>query len=205
MNTIPFSNPSEDMSQAGEILSFWFGEPRDDQAYSEERRRLWFAQDLQLDQEIRNRFITDYHMAAERQLMDWQDTPRSGLALVILLDQFPRNMFRGDPRAFATDPLAREVATSLIQRGSDRHLLPVERMFVYLPFMHSEDPAHQQQSVVLFQQLAQERGYLDSVPYAIRYREIIERFGRFPHRNAILGRLSTPEEAEFLEQPESSF
>jgi uncharacterized protein (DUF924 family) len=136
--------------------------------------------------------------------MSWQDRPRSALALVILLDQFPRNMFRGDPRAFATDPLAREVATVLVQKGTDRQLLPVERLFVYLPFMHSEDLTHQRQSVALFQQLAQERPYLDSLSYAIGHKEIIERFGRFPHRNAILGRLSTPEEIEFLQQPEPS-
>ncbi len=193
------------MSQAEEILSFWFGEPRDDKAYYEERHRLWFAHDPQFDQDVRDHFTSDYQMAAARKLMDWQETPQVGLALVVLLDQFPRNMFRGDARAFATDPLAREVAVSLIQTRSDRCLLPIERLFVYLPFMHSEDLAHQRQSVALFQQLAQERDYLDSVSYAIRHREIIERFGRFPHRNAILGRPSTPEEVEFLQQPGSSF
>jgi uncharacterized protein (DUF924 family) len=193
------------MSRAEEIFSFWFAEPRDDKAYYEERHSLWFTADPQFDQEIRDRFTRDYQMAAERKLMDWTETPRAGLALIVLLDQFPRNMFRGDPRAFATDPLAREVATSFIQRGEDQLLLPVERMFVYLPFMHSEDLIHQRQSVVLFQQLAQQRAYLDSMSYAIRHREIIERFGRFPHRNAILGRLSTPEEVEFLQQSGSSF
>jgi uncharacterized protein (DUF924 family) len=193
------------MSRAEEILSFWFAEPRDDQMYYEEHRQLWFTHDPQFDQEIRDRFTSHYETAAARQLMGWKEMPRAGLALVILLDQFPRNMFRGDPRAFATDPLAREVATALIQRGDDQLLLPVERMFVYLPFMHSEDLAHQRQSVVLFQQLAQERDYLGSASYAIGHREIIERFGRFPHRNAILGRLSTPEEVEFLQQPRSSF
>jgi uncharacterized protein (DUF924 family) len=191
------------MSQAEEILSFWFAEPRDDQAYYEERHQLWFARNPQFDQEIRDRFTSDYQLAAQRKLMNWQELPRSGLALVILLDQFPRNMFRGDPRAFATDPLAREVATVLVERGTDRQLLPVERMFVYLPFMHSENLTHQRQSVALFQQLAQECPYLDSRSYATRHKESIERFGRFPHRNVILGRLSTPEEIEFLQQPES--
>jgi uncharacterized protein (DUF924 family) len=123
----------------------------------------------------------------------------------VLLDQFPRNMFRGDPRAFATDSLAREVATFLLQAGSDKRLLPIERMFVYLPFMHSENLADQRQSVTLFQQLAQERDYLAAVSYAIQHMEIIERFGRFPHRNAILGRPSTAEEVEFLKQSGSSF
>jgi uncharacterized protein (DUF924 family) len=191
------------MSQAEEILSFWFAEPQDDKAYYEERHSLWFTADPQFDQEIRDRFTSDYQLAAQRKLMNWQELPRSGLALVILLDQFPRNMFRGDPRAFATDPLAREVATVLVERVTDRQLLPVERMFVYLPFMHSENLTHQRQSVALFQQLAQECPYLDSRSYATRHKESIERFGRFPHRNVILGRLSTLEEIEFLQQPES--
>src|SRR5262249_56360856 len=101
-----------------------------------------------------------YQAAAERKLMGWKEMPQAGLALVVLLDQFPRNMFRGDPRAFATDPLAREVATSLIQRGDDQLLLPVERMFVYLPFMHSEDPTHHRQSVALFHHLTHHPPYL---------------------------------------------
>lgn len=193
------------MSRAEDILTFWFHEPQDTQAYCEERRQLWFGHHPQFDQEIRDRFTNDYQLAAERQLMDWQEALQPALALVILLDQFPRNMFRQDPRAFATDPLAREVAVLLVQTGADRQLLPVERMFVYLPFMHSENLAHQQQSVALFQQLAQERSYLDSSSYALRHQAIIERFGRFPHRNTILGRPSTVEEREFLQQPESSF
>lgn len=137
--------------------------------------------------------------------MAWQAASRSGLALVILLDQFPRNMFRGTPQAFATDALAREVATHLIQADCDRQLLPIERAFVYMPFMHSETLADQQSSVELFQQLAQEREYLSFVTYAIQHLEVIERFGRFPHRNAILSRPSTPEETAFLTQPGSSF
>jgi uncharacterized protein (DUF924 family) len=193
------------MSRAEDILAFWFDESQDNQAYCEERRQLWFAQAPQFDQEIRDRFTNDYQLAAERQLMDWQEVPRPALALIILLDQFPRNMFRGDSRAFATDPLAREVAAVLVQRGTDRQLLPVERMFVYLPFMHSENLTRQRQSVALFRQLAQDCSYMDSQSYALRHKEIIERFGRFPHRNAILGRPSTPEEIEFLQQPASSF
>lgn len=193
------------LSRGEEILAFWFSEPRDDKDYYEERSAIWFSVDPQFDQKIRDRFTTDYQAAAERKLMDWQDTSRQGLALLLLLDQFPRNMFRGEPRAFATDPLAREVATHLTQAGLDRQLLPVERSFVYLPFMHSENLEDQQRSVALFRQLAQEREYVNSVSYAIRHLQIVERFGRFPHRNAILGRLSTPEELEFLQQPDSSF
>lgn len=193
------------MSRSEEVLSFWFGEPHEDQGYYDERRALWFAHDPHFDQEIRDRFTSDYQSAARRELMGWQATPRGGLALILLCDQFPRNMFRGDPRAFATDPLAREVATQLLQAYGDRLLLPVERMFVYLPFMHSEDLADQHRSVGLFRQLAQECASLDAVPYAMKHLEVIERFGRFPHRNAILGRPSSAEEVEFLKQPGSSF
>jgi uncharacterized protein (DUF924 family) len=193
------------MSRAEDILSFWFGEPQDDDAYYKERAAIWFGHNSQFDQNIRDQFATDYQAATERKLIEWQNTPREGLALVLLLDQFPRNMFRGDPRAFATDPLARAVAEHLIQMSFDQQLLPVERLFVYMPFMHSEDLEDQRRSVVLFRQLAQERSYLDAVSYALRHLEVIERFGRFPHRNAILGRPSTPEEVEFLEQPRSAF
>jgi uncharacterized protein (DUF924 family) len=193
------------MTRIEEILSFWFGEPQDNEVYCKERSAVWFASNPQFDQEVRDRFAADYQLAAGRRLMAWQNASRSGLALVLLLDQFPRNMFRGDPRAFATDPLAREVANHLIQEGFDRQLLPVERMFISLPFMHSEELADQQRSVALFQQLKQEGAYLDALPHALQHLEIIERFGRFPHRNVILSRPSTLEEAEFLQQPGSSF
>lgn len=193
------------MSRVEEILSFWFGQPRDDKAYYEERHSLWFTLDPQFDQAIRDHFTVDYQMAAEQQLMDWQNAPRSGLALVLLLDQFPRNMFRHDPRAFAADPLARAVANHFLRTEQDQQLLPVERMFIYLPFMHGEELADQHQSVALFRHLRQERDYLASLTYALKHQEIIERFGRFPHRNVALGRSSTGEEQEFLRQPESSF
>lgn len=192
------------MARSDEILFFWFGEPRDDQAYYDEWRSRWFNANPHFDQEVRDRFTADYQQASTRQLTAWREEPRSGLALVLLLDQFPRNMFRGHSQAFATDALAREVATHLIQTGFDRLLLPIERAFVYMPFMHSETLADQRSAIALFQQLAQEREYLSFVTYAIKHLEVIERFGRFPHRNAILGRPSTPEEAESLTQPSSS-
>jgi uncharacterized protein (DUF924 family) len=193
------------MSRVDDILTFWFGTPQDNQAYYDTWHKRWFTSDPQFDLTIREEFLADYQLSADRKLMQWQDTPRSSLALIVLLDQFPRNMFRGEPRAFATDSLAREVAAHLLHLGFDRQLLPVERSFVYLPFMHSEIRSDQQQSVSLFRQLAQERPYLNSVSYALRHQEIIERFGRFPHRNVVLGRVSTPAEVEFLQQPGSSF
>ena len=193
------------MSRSEEVLAFWFGEPRDDKAYYDEWHPRWFTPDPQFDQELRERFMDDYQKAAARRLADWREEARPGLALVLLLDQFPRNMFRGRPRAFATDALAREAAAYLLQSNCDRRLLPIERAFVYMPFMHSETLADQRYSVELFRRLAREREYLSFVTFAIQHLEIIERFGRFPHRNVILGRPSTPEETEFLARPGSSF
>ncbi|HXG18626.1 MAG TPA: DUF924 family protein [Methylomirabilota bacterium] len=193
------------MSSAEEILTFWFGDLRDDEAYYEERRKLWFASDPRIDQDIKNRFLSNYEHAVAGQLQRWRDTPRTTLALILLFDQFPRNMFRGDPQAFATDAQARALTLDLIQTGADVQLHPVERMFVYMPLMHSEDLTHQRQAVTLFRQLAQDNPRVNAVSYAERHLEIIERFGRFPHRNAILGRSSTPEELDFLRQPGSSF
>lgn len=193
------------MSRIDEILFFWFGEPRNDQPYYDERRKLWFAADPQIDQDIRDRFLGDYERAAAQELQGWITTPRSALALILLHDQFPRNMFRGEPRAFATDPLARTATDHFLCTRSDQQLRAIERLFVYMPLMHSEDLIDQHRAVALFQQLAQDDPLADSVPYALRHCEIIARFGRFPHRNAILGRLSTPEEIMFLQQPGSAF
>ena len=193
------------MKRLDEILFFWFGEPRNEPEYYDERRKLWFASDPQIDQDIRNQFLADYERAAAHELQDWIATPRSALALILLYDQFPRNMFRGTPRAFATDVLAREVTAHLLHTQGDQQLLTVERSFVYMPLMHSEDLSDQQRSVALFRQLAQDEPLLNSVSYADRHLKIIEQFGRFPHRNAILGRSSTPEEIAFLQQPGSSF
>jgi uncharacterized protein (DUF924 family) len=192
------------MADIEEILTFWFDEIRDEPAYFEEYAPRWFVQNADFDQQIVQRFQTDYELAAQGQLTHWTETARGGLALILVLDQFPRNMFRNDPRAFATDPLAQQIAEQMIATGFDQQLRLAERYFVYVPFMHSENRAHQQRSVMLFQQLAEERAYFDT-SYAVRHREVIDRFGRFPHRNAILGRVSTPEELEFLKQFGSSF
>ncbi len=188
---------SETMTHREEILTFWFGEIRDEPAYFEEHARRWFAQNADFDREIVQRFQADYTLAAQGRLTHWTETARGGLALLLLLDQFPRNMFRNDPRAFTTDPLAQQSAEHMIAAGLDRQLRLVERYFVYVPFMHSEEPAHQQRSVRLFQQLAKERAYFDT-SYAVRHQAVIARFGRFPHRNAVLGRVSTAEEVAFL-------
>jgi len=194
------------MARADEILSFWFGQLQDSEQHYDEQRRLWFASDPAIDQDIKDRFFTDYQQAADNKLAHWQNTPRTALALILLYDQFPRNMFRGDPRAFATDQLARAVTFQVLNTTGDTQLQTIERMFIYMPLMHSEDLDHQRQSVELFQHLARVQPYLQGVvSYAVRHREIIERFGRFPHRNVVLGRPSTPEELDFLSQPGSPF
>ena len=192
------------MADIEEILTFWFGEIRDEPAYFEEYAPRWFVQNADFDREIVQRFQADYELAAQGQLTHWTETARGGVALILVLDQFPRNMFRNDPRAFTTDPLAQQIAEQMIDAGLDRQLRLVERYFVYVPFMHSENRAHQQRSVQLFQQLVKERAYFDT-PYVVRHQEVIDRFGRFPHRNTVLGRASTPAELEFLKQPDSSF
>lgn len=189
--------------RVADILSFWFGSP--DEPGFGKPQKSWFTKDPQFDLSIRSRFEGDYEKAARGELNPWKDAPHSCLALILLLDQFPRNLFRGLPQAFATDAQALEVAQWAIDRHFDRGLLPVERWFIYLPFEHSEDLACQHQSIALFQQLESDADSASAIDYAIRHSQIIERFGRFPHRNPILGRESTPEEVAFLEEPGSSF
>lgn len=189
-------------SRPDEILDFWFG--REGEPGYGEFRDEWFQKDEEFDRQVRDRFLEDYERASRGEYDGWQQNPESCLALVILLDQFPRNLFRGDARTHASDDKALDISREAIQKGFDRKMPPFQRHFLYMPFMHSEDLEDQQRSVALFHQLAGEGGP-DVTEYAERHRDIVERFGRFPHRNEILGRETTPEEAEFLEQPGSSF
>jgi len=175
---------------AGEVLDFWFGQDR----------KRWFVKDSAFDEDIRRRFLGLYELGIDRKLEEWKSDPRGCLALIVLFDQFPRNMFRGTARAFASDKLARDCANAIISKGWDRTMTPDERTFVYLPFEHSESLPDQIRSCELMAPLGEEL-----LRYAIRHREIVERFGRFPHRNAILGRESTAAELEFLQTPGSSF
>jgi uncharacterized protein (DUF924 family) len=163
-------------------------------------RKQWFRKSRAFDAEIRRRHLALWERAAEGGLERWRATPLASLALLVVLDQFPRNMFRGDARAFATDPLALEVAAGAVGRGFDQLLCASERTFVYLPFEHAEDLEAQRRSLELFG--ARDP---DNLEWARRHHAIIERFGRFPHRNAALGRESTPAEIAFLEQAGSSF
>ncbi len=191
------------MSQAEKILDFWFDQPGQ-QSYGKPRQ-IWFAKKPEFDLEVRSRFLSDYEQAATGNLDEWKNSSLSCLALILLLDQFPRNMFRGTAQAFATDWQALSTAQYAVAQAYDRELLSVQRWFIYCPFEHSENLEHQNQAVALFGQLGDDPDSADTINYAIRHREVILRFGRFPHRNEILGRASTPEEEEFLKQPGSSF
>ncbi|HHP7246144.1 MAG TPA: DUF924 family protein [Elainellaceae cyanobacterium] len=194
------------MAEVSDVLEFWFGDPSSKDAEYEQRRKLWFGKQETVDQEIRERFGATYDRATSGQLDAWEKSPDGCLALVIVLDQFPRNMFRGDPKAFATDAKALAVSQWAIAQHFDQAIAAIRRFFLYVPFEHSEQLTHQNQSVEYFAQLINDAPELaDTYSYAIRHRQVIERFGRFPHRNSILGRNSTPEEREFLKQPGSSF
>ena len=180
---------------AEKVLAFWFR--RD--------RKQWFEKTPALDEEIRARFLPLYEIAFKKGLETWKQAPGSCLALVILFDQFPRNMFRGHARAFAADPVARAAARIILDNGWDKAMTPDERMFAYLPFEHSESPADQECCLALMKEIAVFPEAADLPKWAEAHLVIIRRFGRFPHRNAALGRAGTPEEAEFLKQPGSSF
>ncbi|MGL4556440.1 MAG: DUF924 family protein [Afipia sp.] len=166
-----------------DILTFW----------REAGYERWYGKDDAFDRELRDRFMSVWEAACDGELSAWQDTDDGALALVIVLDQFPRNMFRNDPRAFLTDPLARAIADRAIAEGRDLRIEKGLRAFIYLPFEHSEDMADQERSITLFSPLGE-----DSLKWAVLHADIIRAFGRFPHRNTVLGRTTTPEEAAFL-------
>ena len=182
-----------------DVLRFWFGEGGD---YGQRHKR-WFEKDAAFDAEVKRRFLALYEEL--RQTQDWLEGARPCLARIVALDQFPRNMFRATPRAFEADSLALEAARRAVHAGYDAQLLPVERLFVYLPLQHSESVADQERACALCEPLGAFAETADVPRYALAHRDIVRRFGRFPHRNAILGRASTPEELEFLKQPGSSF
>jgi uncharacterized protein (DUF924 family) len=191
------------MSSPQEVLDFWFG--REGEEGYGEFREAWFNRDPEFDREIRDRFEPVYEEAAAGRLDHWKSEARSCLALIVVLDQFPRNMYRGDARMYAADEKAREAARHAVEHAYDRELSPYGRLFMYLPFEHSEELDDQRLSVELFRGLATEMGSENLLGYAVRHLEIVERFGRFPHRNEILGRRTTSEETKFLSGPDSSF
>ena len=174
----------EPLTTINDVVDFWIEAGPD----------KWFLKDESFDEACRQRFLSTYEAAARGDLAEWELDPRGALALLILLDQFPRNMFRGTRRAYATDPTAVLVAERAIERGFDMAVEPELRRFFYLPFMHSEELRDQDRSVALNADL----GGDDVIEWSHHHRDIIDRFGRFPHRNAILGRESTPEERAYL-------
>ena len=185
------------------VLDFWFLTP--EHADHGTSRPEWFRKDAVFDDSIRTQFGAMLESALAGGFREWDADLHGALARIVLLDQFPRNAFRDTPRAFAGDALAQEAALAMIESGRDRLLHPLERWFVYLPLEHAENLELQERSVGLFSALAKDEGMGDILEYATRHRDIIARFGRFPHRNRIIGRASTPDEIEFLKQPGSGF
>jgi uncharacterized protein (DUF924 family) len=191
------------MSESGTLLDFWFGAPGS--AERDRPRDMWFKTDPVFDETLRRRFLADCERAAAGACQPWLDEADSALALVLLLDQLPRNLFRCSPRAFASDPLARGAARHAIGRGFDRAMAPVRRWFFYLPFQHSELLADQELSLALTETLPDDGDKAEALDYAKRHHIVIARFGRFPHRNRVLGRTSTAEEEAFLQEKRAGF
>ena len=199
-----------------DILDYWF-EGVNDQTKIDKKRMpflKWFSGGTRIDAEIRSRFEGVYLKALEGGLKSWEETPRGTLALIVLLDQFPRNIYRNSPRMFESDSLALALTLHAIEKKSDTQLLLIERVFLYMPFQHAEDPAMQEKSLGCFERLVEESKkinpantsyYAYTLDYARRHHAIIEEFGRFPHRNVLLKRPSTAAEQEFFLKKGSSF
>lgn len=180
------------MHNAHDVLNFWFHELTPKQ---------WFDKDDALDAEVRERFSQLHHRAALCELYEWRKTPQGRLAEIIVLDQFSRNIYRDQPRAFACDPLALALAQEAVTQGVDKQFKPPQLGFLYLPYMHSESIRIHEIAMELYDQPGLETNF----EFEIKHKEILERFGRYPHRNKALGRPSTAEEIEFLKQPGSGF
>ena len=201
------------LAGADAILQFWLGAARPGNAQALQQRQQWFTKSEAFDSEMRRRFGSTVQAALDGQLEEWAGEPWGRLALILLLDQFTRNIHRGTPEAFAGDRQALELALGAIASGLDLQLPEVLRIFVYLPLEHAEDPVMQRRSVLAFAALAQAAGsdpdlvqFLQgTLDYAWRHQEVIARFGRFPHRNAVLGRESTSDESQYLSQPGAGF
>jgi uncharacterized protein (DUF924 family) len=195
----------ENKMKAQEVLDFWFGPPGSEIAGGP--RREWFVKSDAFDDQVRQRFGTAIDQAIAGGLREWDaEGPQGVLARLLVLDQFTRNAWRNTPQSFAGDTLALAAARQLVDSGAHKELPPLQRAFVYMPFEHAEDAYMQERAVELFTNLAAEHpGFDEMLDYAHRHRGVIARFGRFPHRNEILGRASTPEEIEFLRQPGSRF
>jgi uncharacterized protein (DUF924 family) len=200
------------LNEIEQVLDFWFGACDADGALDRAKQKMWFSDGRIYDTDIRKRF-GKLHRRAVRGGLDaeWAAAPRGRIALIVVLDQFSRHIHRGTATAFAQDRAAQRLAVAGVEEGADRALIPAQRAFFYLPFEHAEDLELQRLGARSFERLATEvapgwrKEYIGFADYSGHHRDIIERFGRFPHRNRVLGRTSTPEEVEFLKQPGSSF
>jgi uncharacterized protein (DUF924 family) len=190
-------------SEATALIDFWFGPPNAAERF--QQRAVWFKADPDFDSALRGRFLALQQRAAGGACAAWAGETEPALALILLLDQLPRNLYRGTAQAFATDAMARETAQMALRQGFDRSLPAVCRQFIYLPFEHSEQLGDQERSIALFTALARDPGFADQLDYAERHHAIIARFGRFPHRNRALDRPSSAAEEAFLKEPNSSF
>ena len=194
-----------------EILAFWFGTKKASGRAADGKAALWWGKSEDTDREIRQRFEPVYEQITHGGHQDWQKTPHGALAYIIVLDQFSRNMFRDTPKMYAADHLAVAAVKAGLDAGYDRELVCDECSFLYMPLMHSEALVDQEHCVQLFADLcervpdSERKDFENSYDFAIQHRDIVARFGRFPHRNEILGRESTPEELTFLKEPGSSF
>jgi uncharacterized protein (DUF924 family) len=199
------------MESSATIRTYWFGRQPDDLAVIAECSHRWWSKNETVDLDIKQRFEGVMLLTQERALDHWASSPQGLLALILLTDQFPRNVYRNSGKAFSFDPLARAWCEAGLQSGADLELHPIERVFFYLPLEHSESLADQERSVDLYEKLiagldARQRPEFEGfLWFAKRHQEIIQRFGRFPHRNQILGRASSPEELAFLKEKGSSF
>ena len=204
-------NKEQVQQRVDEILRTWFGFLSDDTVFPEDRMSLWFGADEAADNAIRRKFEKDLALAAAGKLDDWKKTRRGCFAFIIVLDQFSRMIYRNRPEAFKQDAKALEACLWGLERDYDRSLRPAERMFFYMPLEHSENLEMQKKSVALYAQLMEnaplsiDTHTSQAHQFALQHCQIIERFGRFPQRNRILGRASTPAELEFLKTPESQF
>jgi uncharacterized protein (DUF924 family) len=195
--------PSDLSHRAERLLAFWFAS--EGPSERDRLRDLWFQATPEFDAALAKHFRADYDRAAAGVYDPWRDAAQTCLALVLLLDQLPRNLFRNSPRAYATDSAALATARDAVARGYDRMVAPVRRCFFYLPFEHSESLADQETAMRLYASLPDHPDKENFVEAVRRHHEIIAHFGRFPHRNGFLGRSSTPEEQDFLRQPGSAF
>ena len=199
--------------EISEVLRFWFGDLREGELPDKQKQMTWWMKSGEFDDLVRRRFEGHVLLAGEGRLSHWLETPLGTVAFIIIVDQFPRNIYRDTPGAFSRDSLALGACLGGIEKGFDRGLHPMHRVFFYLPLMHSEDPRIQSLSVKKYSALEDEYAahpeigdtLACSTDFAGRHADIIKRFGRYPHRNAALGRESTPEETEFLKEPGSSF